>query len=83
MGQVETYHFKPEGAFEYTMDSARSSNGSWKQDGKKISWECNNKYAEYEGTIENGEIKMEAKNVTGLKWSVTLKLVKEMPPEKQ
>jgi hypothetical protein len=82
LGHRETYHFMSDGAMEYAMDSARSNIGSWKQDGKKVTWECNNKYAEYEGTIENGEIKMEAKNVTGLTWSVTLKPAKDTPAEK-
>lgn len=71
--------FRKDGVLEYSTNTNTYTNGTCKQDGKKVTWECNGKYAEYEGTIEKDEMKMEAKNVTGLKWSIKLTPVKELP----
>jgi hypothetical protein len=85
MGLMETFRFLPKGVLEFSMGNGpgagKSQNGTWKQDGKKITWECNNKYAEYTAKIENNEIKVEAKNIKGVTWTVTLKEVKGNKPD--
>ena len=75
-----TYKFCKNGVLEYwTINGGVSTNGTWKQDGKKLTWECSNRYAEYEGTIGKDEIVMKAHNITGLEWQFTLKPVKDPP----
>lgn len=70
--------FHKDGDLGCTLDGT-SSIASWKQDDKKLYWECTNRYAEFEGTIEKGELRMEAHNITGLKWTITFKPAKDPP----
>lgn len=70
--------FEKDGALTYSMNG-NSSKASWKQDGKKLSMECNNRYLECEGTIEKDRIKLDAQNVAGLKWVITIRPAKSNP----
>ena len=74
-----TYKFCKDGVLEYSTGKGVSRNGTWKQDGKKLSWECNDRYTEYEGTIGKDEIVMKAHNIKGLEWQFILKPVKDPP----
>jgi hypothetical protein len=47
--------------------------GSWRQDGDTLYWECNKKYVEYNTKFTDGKFEGSALNVTGLKWSISLK----------
>lgn len=72
-----TWRFLAGGGLSYSYNGNTYVNGSWKQDGKKVYWECNGGYAEYDGTVENDEIKARAKNVTGKEWEAKAKRVKD------
>jgi hypothetical protein len=53
------------------------TNASWKQNGPKLYFEINNSFRETTGMIKNGVIQCEAWNSKGLRWSVTLKKLKQ------
>jgi hypothetical protein len=80
LGSTITYTFLEDGKLEYVSQHKGEQpntyrNGSWTQVGKKVSWETNNHYADYTGTVSKTQMVMEAKNVTGLTWTITLKPV--------
>ena len=66
------YVFLKGGGFSYSYKGATHTAGSWKQDGNKIYWECNNKYCEFDGTIENGVMTGKAHNQPGGKWDLKM-----------
>ena len=57
------YVFNADGTLTYTYNGNTWRNGTWKQDSAKITWECNNKFCEFEGTLDGDEI-------TGKAWNV-------------
>jgi hypothetical protein len=69
--------FFPDGVLEYTTNGNTYRKASWKQDGKRLYWECNNRYAEYEGDVKRDEMKLDARNVTGKTWTVTIRPAKD------
>jgi hypothetical protein len=71
--------FLPDGVLEYTTNGNTYRKASWKQDGKRLYWECNNRYAEYEGDLKRDEMKLDAHNVTGKSWTVTIRPAKNPP----
>jgi hypothetical protein len=80
METVMTCTFCDDGTLEYTSTHKGGMpttyrNGTWKQDGKNVSWEMNQHYADYTGTVAKGKMEIAAKNVTGLTWTLTLKPV--------
>lgn len=68
--------FLPDGVLEYSTNGNTYRKASWKQDGKKLYWECNNRYAEYEGAVKKDVMTLDAHNVTGKIWTVTIRPVK-------
>lgn len=72
-GEECEYHFVPGGALHYKTPNGEFKNGKWKQKGTTLYMEMNNKYAEYHGVVTGLEIKGTAHNVTGKKWTWTVK----------
>jgi hypothetical protein len=70
-GKSFVYEFLPDGALKYTTQAGTSTNGSWKQDGKLVYFEMNNKYAESEGVISNNLMTGNGWNQVGYKWTWT------------
>lgn len=75
LGGTTSYTFEEDGTLSYTSRNNTYRNGTWKQNGAKITLEKNDKYAEYEGEISGDTIEGKAKNVKGLEW--TWKMTKD------
>jgi hypothetical protein len=74
LGSV-TYTFHEAGKMTYSYGKNGIStyhDASWKQDGNKVYFECNKKYVEYNGTIEEGVMVMNAANVANNSWTVRI-----------
>jgi hypothetical protein len=72
LGRIE-YTFLPEGKISYKhANGSTYTQGSWKQEGGKLYWECNQKYAEFDLEFKDGQFEGNAKNVTGKHWKITL-----------
>lgn len=69
-----TYMFDKNGVLQYSYNGNTYRNGTWKQDGEALYWECNNKYCEFKGKIEGVEIAGRAWNVRGGKWALKFKM---------
>jgi len=74
-GKSFVYEFLPDGILRYTTDTGTFTGGSWKQDGKLVYFEINNKYAEGEGVISNNLITGNGWNQVGYKWTWTANIV--------
>ncbi len=68
-GDYYEYHFQPGGALHWKCPQGFYTKGTWKQDGKTIYMETNNKYAERKGRISGTHMKGKAWNVKGQKWN--------------
>ena len=74
LGSV-TYNFHDDGKLTYAYGKngiSSHKDASWKQDGAAIYFECNKKYVEYNGTIEDGVMVMKAANVVNNSWTVRI-----------
>jgi len=71
-----TYRFGPGGALTYSYNGRTYTTGTWKQDGPRVYWECNNRYCEYEGTVKRDGMTVRAWNVAGGTWELKIKLVR-------
>lgn len=68
------YEFHTDGHLTMTHSGRRYINvGTWKQDGRKVYWEANEKYCEFEGTVTGTTIKGRSWNKPGGKWELTIK----------
>jgi len=67
-----TYYFDPNGTLTYSYSKRTYSNGTWKQEGKRVYWESNKRYYEFEGTIEGNTITGTGRNVAGWKGQLTI-----------
>lgn len=70
-GKSFVYEFLPDGVLKYTTETGTFTDGSWKQDGKLIYFEMNNKYAEGEGIISDNLMTGNGWNQVGYKWTWT------------
>lgn len=70
-GKSFVYEFSPDGVLKYTTEAGTFTNGSWKQDGKLVYFEINNKYAEGEGVISDNLMTGNGWNQAGYKWTWT------------
>jgi hypothetical protein len=69
------YTFHEDGKLTYSYGKNGTStynDASWKQDGATVYFECNKKYVEYNGTIEDGVMMMHAANVAKREWDVRI-----------
>ena len=69
------YHFHADGKMSTTYSGRTYHIGTWKQDGAKIYWECNNRYCEFEGTMDGTTISGKAWNKANLR--MDLKFTKD------
>jgi hypothetical protein len=67
-----TFEFLEGGALQYTVPSGTYTNGTWIQEGNSIYIEMNNKFTEFEGTIDGNRMSGTARNKNGMNgtWSV-------------
>ena len=70
-GKSFVYEFLPNGVLKFTVETGTFTDGSWKQDGKLIYFEMNNKYAEGEGVISDNLMTGNGWNQAGYKWTWT------------
>jgi hypothetical protein len=68
-GKSFVYEFLPDGVLKYTTETGTFTDGSWKQDGKLVYFEMNNKYAEHEGVISDNWMTGNGWNQVGYKWT--------------
>jgi hypothetical protein len=69
---VTTMRFERGGVLAYAYDNRSYRNGKWKQTGKKLYFEMNDKYRECEATIDGDTIRGRSWNKTDKKWTTTL-----------
>ena len=79
LGKTWKFTFVQGGALECVLDQHPCQKATWNNENHKLYLETNNRYAEFEGKVEKEEIRLEAHNVKGLQWTVTLKPFKEAP----
>jgi hypothetical protein len=71
--KYEEYTLRADGSLAYWNRSTYFENvGVWRQTGKVIHFEVNNRYAEYDGTFDEGSMALSARNINGLEWTETL-----------
>ncbi|MBL8800236.1 MAG: hypothetical protein JNM56_40520 [Planctomycetia bacterium] len=68
------YFFEKEGVLSYSYNGNHYRNGTWKQDGSALYFECNNKFYEFKGQVAGEEITGNSWNVNGGKWTLRIKL---------
>ncbi len=68
-GKSFVYEFLPDSVLKYTTETGTFTDGSWKQDGKLVYFEMNNKYAEHEGVISDNWMTGNGWNQAGYKWT--------------
>jgi hypothetical protein len=71
-GRDFIFEFRDAGVLHYTSPTGTFDNGRWIQNGRHVSWDMNDHYADYEGTIEGTTMKGRAWNKAGLKWTWTV-----------
>src|SRR5262249_39837716 len=71
-----TYYFDPNGTLTYSYMKRTYSNGAWKQEGKRVCWESNKRYYEFEGTIEGNTITGTGRNIVGWKGQLRIQASK-------
>lgn len=68
------YEFHPNGRITMSYNGNRYVNiGTWRQDGRSVYWEANNRYCEFEGTLTGTTITGRSWNKPGGKWTLTVK----------
>lgn len=68
------YEFHPDGRITMSYNGNRHVNiGTWSQDGRRIYWEANQRYCEFEGTLTGTTITGRSWNKPGGKWELTVR----------
>lgn len=68
------YEFHPDGRLTLSYGGNRHVNiGTWSQDGRRVYWEANGRYCEFEGTMTGTTITGRSWNKPGGKWDITVK----------
>lgn len=70
-GRVE-YTFEAGGRLAYTYGGTTYRNGTWAQTGDTLTWQTNDRYAEFTLRFRAGGFEGTAENVTGRTWAVKL-----------
>lgn len=73
------YRFERGGVLGYSYNNSSYRNGTWKQEGDSLYFECNKKYYEFRGTIRDNEITGQSWNIKGGKWN--LRFERQWSPE--
>ena len=71
-GTIVTFRFEKGGGLKYCYNGTTFSKGSWKQDGKTLYLEINDKYREMKATITGDSIEGDSWNVKDVKWKTSL-----------
>jgi hypothetical protein len=72
-GYHTVYTFHADGSLTYAYRNGTFNDGSWKQAGRNLTFEVNNRYVESSGVIKWRAIEFESRNVKGVTWQTTLK----------
>lgn len=72
-GRAYTFRFLPDGKLDYTSPEGTFRNGTWKQTGRQVTWEINNKFIEYIGTLAGEVLAGNAVNKLGKKKTFSLR----------
>lgn len=68
-GDTYTFRFLPGGILDYTSPSGTYRNGTWKQEGNRVTWEMNGHYADYTATVNGNLISGSAVNRAKKSWT--------------
>jgi hypothetical protein len=71
-GLDQTITFLADGKMKIVKGERTIDKCSWTQDGAKVMWEVNDRYAEYTGTIVGDKIEASAHNKAGKDWTITM-----------
>jgi hypothetical protein len=72
-GQMNiTYRFERGGVLVYRYNGQTYRNGTWKQDGNRLTFECNKKYRECRASVRGDRIEGDSWNVAGARWQTSL-----------
>lgn len=73
---VVRFVFEANGVLSYTYKSgAQFRNGTWKADGSTLTFEVNQKYRQFQGTIQGDAIAGDSWNRAGEKWKTNLRRI--------
>jgi len=74
-GDIFVCRFLKDGVLHYTSPTGTfPAGGTWKQKGNTVTIDMTNGYAIYVGTIRGNRIEGTASNVTGFKWTWSVKM---------
>lgn len=71
--------FLKNGVLEYTSPAGTFQNATWSQQGDKVLFEMNKKYAEWTGTLKGDEIEGTGANINGDQWTWRAKRLAAAP----
>jgi hypothetical protein len=63
-----TYRFEKNGKLVWSYNGGKFTNGTWKQEGRTLTFQMNNNYRESRGTIKGNTIEFDSWNVRGVRW---------------
>lgn len=68
------YEFHPNGRITMSYSGQRHTNiGTWSQDGRRVYWEANGQYCEFEGSLSGTTITGRSWNKPGGAWVLTVR----------
>jgi hypothetical protein len=76
-GLDQTVRFLADGKLTITRGGRTIDNATWTQDGAKVSWQVNERFSEYAGTLDGDTMDVSAHNKAGKMWTTSLTRVKE------
>jgi hypothetical protein len=60
------------GLLVYSYNGQTFCNGTWRQDGNRLYFECNKKYRECQATVRGDRIEGSSWNMAGARWQTSL-----------
>jgi len=67
------YHFEKDGTLAYSYNGQTFRNATWKQDGATVTFDCNDGFYQFRGTVRPGELAGKSWNSDGAKWDLKIK----------
>jgi hypothetical protein len=67
-----TYFFERGGILVYRYNGRTFRNGTWRQEGNRVYFECNQKYRECRAALRGDRIEGDSWNVAGARWQTNL-----------
>jgi hypothetical protein len=68
-GDAYTFEFRAGGLLHYVSPTGTYDNGTWAQEGDRVTMEMNHHYSDYEGLIRGRRIEGKARNTAGAAWT--------------